>query len=538
MHRQQYLLAPEVACRLAALDIGTNSIRLIVAEPLRDGRYRVLDEERASTRLGRSLAATGRLDPQAVVHSLEALRRMQQIAAGYQVQRLRAIGTCALREAADGAEFCRRVRQELGLEIEIISPSQEARLAFLSVSRAFDLEQKNVAVADMGGGSTELVLASGTIVEEILETPLGAVRLAEMFADGAELSVCAYEKMVRHIDAELAHRTRGTLVVPHLLIGCGGTFTSLAEMLLAQHGRSSVPVRGFEVRHAELRHLLDRLRKLPTRARRTVPGLSPERADIIVPGLAVIDRLLEHFHLNRLQVHDGGIRDGLLLTMIDELTGAAPGRVDREAAAERFAQQCGADVVHSRYVGRLAGEIVAQLDPHFGFTPADRKLVELAGLLQDTGYLIDYEQHHKHSYHLILNSRLPGFEPGELELVANIARYHRGARPKRKHENYRRLAKPDRKRVKRLAAILRLAGGLDRSNTQQIEGVRIEIAGREVRLGVLAPREPELDLWAARRRARPFEKAFKVRLIITWLPHESPRGAPEGRCGPGPFAAG
>ncbi len=538
MHAQQYLLAPDVACRLAALDIGTNSIRLIVAEPLRDGRYRVLDDERASTRLGRSLAATGRLDPQAVSHSLEALRRMQQIAAGFQVQRLRAIGTCALREAADGGEFCRRVQQELGLEIEIISPSQEARLAFLSVSRAFDLENKNVAVADMGGGSTELVLASGTIIEDIFETPLGAVRLAEMFADGSELSVRAYEQMVRHIDAELARRTRGTLLVPHVLIGCGGTFTSLAEMLLAQRGRTGIPVRGFEVRHAELRHLLDRLRKLPARARRGIPGLSPERADIIVPGLAVIDRLLEHFHLNRLQVHDGGIRDGLLLTMIDELTGAVPARLDREAAAERFAQQCGADVVHSRYVGRLAGEIVAQLAGHFGFTPADRKLVELAGLLQDAGYLIDYEQHHKHSYHLIMNSRLPGFEPGELELVANIARYHRGARPKRKHENYRRLAKSDRKRVKRLAAILRLAGGLDRSNTQQIEGVRIEIAGREVRLGVLAPREPELDLWAARRRARPFEKAFKVRLIITWLPHEPARATPEGCSGPDSSATG
>jgi exopolyphosphatase/guanosine-5'-triphosphate,3'-diphosphate pyrophosphatase len=519
MHAHQYLLAPEAACRLAALDIGTNSIRLIVAEPLRDGGYRVLDDERASTRLGRALAATGRLDPQAVVDSLAALRRMQQIATGFQVQRLRAIGTCALREAADGLEFCRRVQEELGLAIEIISSQQEARLAFLSVSRAFDIEGKNVAVADIGGGSTELVLAAGTVIEDVYETPLGAVRLAEMFGSGAELSASGYERMVRYIDAELASRTRGTLLVPHLLIGCGGTFTSLADMLAAQHGRAGMPVRGFEVRRAELRHLLDRLRKLSSRARRSFPGLSPERADIIVPGLAVIDRLLERFRLNRLQVHDGGVRDGLLLTMIDELTGTVPARLDREAAAERFARQCGADVVHSRHVGRLAGEIVAQLAPLAGLTAADRKLVELAAILQDTGYLIDYEQHHKHSYHLIINSRLPGFEPRELELVANIARYHRGARPKRKHENYRRLSKPDRKRVKRLAAILRLAGGLDRSNTQQVEGVRTEVAGEVIRLHVLAACEPELDLWAARRRARPFEKAFKRRLEIKWEPH-------------------
>lgn len=520
MHAHQYLLAPEVACRLAALDIGTNSIRLIVAEPLRDGRYRVLDDERASTRLGRSLSCTGRLDPQAVARSLEALRRMQQIAAGFQVQRLRAIGTCALREAADGAEFCRRAKEELGLEIEIISPGEEARLAFLSVSRAFSLDGKNVAVADMGGGSTELVLASGSVIEGVYETSLGAVRLAEVFGCGGELPAGAFARMVRHIDAELARRLRGALLVPHLLIGCGGTFTTLAEMLMAHRGRAGMPVRGFEVRHAELRHLLDRLRKMPARARRSVPGLSPERADIVVPGLAIVDRLLEHFKLNRLQVHDGGIRDGLLLTMIDELTGAVPARVDREAAAERFARQCGADVTHSRHVGRLAGEIVAQLAPFAGFTAADRKLVELAALLQDTGYLIDYAKHHKHSYHLILNSRLPGFEPGELELVANIARYHRGARPKRKHENYRRLSKPDRKRVKRLAAILRLAGGLDRSNTQQVEGVCVAVEGGEIRVHVRAAQEPELDLWAARRRVRPFEKAFKRRLVIAWLPHQ------------------
>jgi exopolyphosphatase/guanosine-5'-triphosphate,3'-diphosphate pyrophosphatase len=522
---QQIYLSPELAHRLAALDIGTNSIRLVVAEALRDGNYRVLDEEKETTRLGKGLASTGHLDPDAVEHSLAVLRHMQQIAAGFQVREMKTIATCAVREAADGPEFVERVKAETGLDVEIISPEQEAQLAFFSVVRNFSLEGKNVAVADIGGGSTEIILASGHAIEQVFSTPLGAVRMADLAPD--DLAGEGFPDLMRLVDKTLRKHTRKPVFAPHLLIGSGGTFTSLGEMIRASRGKTDLPLRGYEITHAEVRHLLDRLRKLSPKARRAVPGLSPDRADIIVPGLAIIDALMRRFRVNVLQVHDRGVRDGLLLTMIDSSLGTTSDDPhDREAAVERFAANCGVDLPHGRQVARLAGLIFAQLIDEFNLDPAAQPLLEAAARLQDVGYLINYERHHKHSYHLILSSRLPGFRPRELELIANIARYHRGSPPKRKHANFVQLTPANQLLVRQMAAILRLAGGFDRSHTQQVQAVIVCRDSDGLEMRAVAPELPEVDIWGARRRAEFFEKVFKRQLTITWQPSTRPRLSP------------
>ena len=517
MPGQQIFLTPDLAHRLAAIDIGTNSVRLIVADALREGNYRILDEEKETTRLGRQLHSTGKLDPDAAQQTLEALKRMKQIAEGFQARELRVIATCAVREASDGAEFVNRAREELGLEIEVISAEVEARLAFYSVARSFSLEGKNVAVADIGGGSTEIVLASGKMIESIRGTPLGAVRLTEMFGGAACGDEPNFSRMVERIDATLKRRAKGKTLTPHLLIGSGGTFTTLAEIVMADKRQSGLPLRGYEITHADVHHVLDRLRKMSAKARRSVPGLSADRADIIVAGVTIVDRLLQSFKLNRVQIHDRGVRDGLLLTMIDHTLGQTSfDPHDQEAAVERFAQMCGVELEHARQVARLAGQIHSQLVGDHGLEASDRPLLETAARLQDVGYLIDYEKHHKHSYHLILNSRLAGFQPRELELIANVARYHRGGGPKKRHENFQRLSPRDQGRVRKLAAILRLAGGLDRSNSRQVQGVALAVEKDTIRMQVLASECPEVDLWAAERRAEPFEKAFGRKLSITW----------------------
>jgi len=235
-HDKQFYLSPDLAYRLAAIDIGTNSIRLIVVEPLRGGAYRTLDEEKESTRLGLSLSKTGQLDPAAMERSLAALRRMKQIAEGYQITQLRTIATCAVREAKNGAEFCRRAREEVGLDIEIVSAKREALLAFFSVQKAFDLTGKHVAVVDIGGGSTEIVLAYGNLVEAIYTTQLGAVRLSEIHGSGPGMAGLEFVKMIESIDRQLRKHTKNPVFVPHTLFGSGGTFTSLASMVMADKG--------------------------------------------------------------------------------------------------------------------------------------------------------------------------------------------------------------------------------------------------------------------------------------------------------------
>jgi exopolyphosphatase/guanosine-5'-triphosphate,3'-diphosphate pyrophosphatase len=517
MDAKQIYLSPDLAQRLAAIDIGSNSVRLMVAEPLRGGNYRILDEEREATRLGRTLSSNGRLDPEAVELTLTALRRFKQIADGFQVAQLRTIATCAVREASNGPEFCRRAKEELGLTIDVISAEREARLAFYSVQRAFDLTAKNVVVADIGGGSTELILASGNLIEATFTTPLGAVRLTEMHGQGAALTNDEYEKLCKTIDQHIRKLVKKPFFAPHLLIGSGGTFTSLAEMMMAVKQQDELPTRGYTVSHAELAHLLDRLRKMPLKNRRGLPGLSADRADIIVAGLTVIDRLMRHFEVNLLQVHNRGVRDGLILTMIDQNLGEfGEDPHNRDTALDRFAAACSGELVHGRQVARLAGRIYEPLAKLYNLDPADQPLLEAAARLQDVGYLINYDQHHKHSYHLILHSGLPGFQPHELELIANVARYHRGSKPKPKHANFQRLSPEDRKRVARLASILRLAGGLDRSHSGQVRDVSVVRGSKGLELWVEAPEIPEVDLWGARRRAKMFEREFNTSLAIEW----------------------
>ncbi len=518
---KQIFLSPDLASRLAAIDIGSNSVRMIVAEALRGGTYRILEEEREPTRLGRSVAA-GLLDDESVARSIQALKSFRQIASGYQVANLRTIATCAVREARNGPEFCRRVREEVGLEVEVISGEREARLAFTSVQHAFDLSGRNTIVADIGGGSTEIVFATGNLIESIFSTPLGAVRLTEQFALGdccdAPEAARGLERLDDEIAAVLKKQTTKPLFAPHLLVGCGGTFTTLAELVMATRRESNVPVAGYTVSHAEVRHLLDRLRKMPLRARRSMPGMTPDRADIIVAGLSIIDALLKRFHVNTLAVHTRGVRDGLLREMIEEAAVASGGDEPafRDAAIERLAAACSGEVEHGRTVAALAGRIFEQLATPLDLPAGDRLLLECAARLQDVGYVINYDQHHKHSYHLIRNSRLPGLRPHDLELIANVARYHRGALPKKKHENLSRLAADDQRRVQRLAAILRIAGGLDRSRSQQVRDVLASVDDGRAVLEVVADQEPQVDIWGAERRTDLFEKVFGMKVDVRW----------------------
>ena len=517
MPEQQAYLAPDLVPRLAAIDIGSNSIRIVVAEAQTGGRYRILDEERETTRLGRALASTGQLDRQSIDASLAALRRFKAIAAGLGVESLRAIATCAVREATNGGEFCRQVEQVLELPVEVVSSQKEAHLAFHSVRRRFDLAGRNTLLVDIGGGSTEIVLAGGELIESIYATRLGAVRLSEKFGGGQSLAGDDFDRLQRWINRELKKGTDKPAAPIHLLIGSGGTFTSLASMVMAAKGQSRLPVAGCQVSRAELRHLVDRLRKMSLKQRREVPGLNPDRADIIVPGLAIIDRIMWRFKVNLLQVHSFGVRDGLLLSMIERMQGTGDATPpDELTQIERFAIACGVDLEHARQVAQLSRQIYEGLCEHYELDPGDARLLDAAARMQDVGYLINYEGHHKHTYHLILHSALEGFRPEELELIANVARYHRGAPPKKKHENFSRLSIEDQHRVLTMAAGLRLSCGLDRSHNQIIESLRVECSDEQVELLVSSEPYPEVDLWAARRRAGLFEWVFDAELTIGW----------------------
>jgi exopolyphosphatase/guanosine-5'-triphosphate,3'-diphosphate pyrophosphatase len=507
--------ASSAGARIAAIDVGSNSIRLVVAEVLPSGGYRVLDEERENTRLAAALSKTGRLDPKAADATVNVLRNFLSITNGYSAGQIRAIGTSALRDAEDGPAFCDRVRKELKLSIDVISAAEEARLAFLSVARAFDISGREVAVADIGGGSTEIVLASSGLIDQIYDTRLGAVRVAEECGVSGRSSEKQVARLRDFVDHALKKQVGKPPFVPDMLFGTGGTFTALAAMIMARQGQAGQPMWGFRVTRAAIRHLVADLAQMPLERRSKVTGLNPNRADIIVAGLAVVERIMRHLRVNVVQVHTRGVRDGLLLTMIQQGPPSTVPAEERRAAIEEFARNCGVDLQHARQVSRLAGSLWMQLSGPLVLKSEDRELIESAALVANVGYLINFEGHHKHSYHLILNSELPGFERRELQLLASVARYHRGSPPKRKHAEYTALLPEDKRRVSALAAILRLALALDRTHQQNVADVRTRVTPSRVQITVGSHGDAEVDLWAAERKVDLFQKVFRRDVLFS-----------------------
>jgi exopolyphosphatase/guanosine-5'-triphosphate,3'-diphosphate pyrophosphatase len=432
-------------------------------------------------------------------------------------QRIEAVATSAVREAANGPAFLDLVREATGLDVRSLTGEEEARYSFRSALAHFELGAGRSVVLDIGGGSLELALAADGLLDRLVSLPLGALRLTEQFlTDRCERD--DVRRLRRHVREEIRasiplRQWRGAM-----LIGSGGTFTNLASMLLAREGlHTARTVHGTRVPRMELEHLLDLLESMTPAERAEVPGLNPARADIIVAGLAIAAEVMARVEASEVHVSAYGIREGLLLeTARVRPVAADPGEA-RARSVREFAERTHYEEPHARQVQHLALQLFDSLGERLGAEPGDRELLADAALLHDVGYHINYEKHHKHSYHLILHADLLGMSPVEQVLVANIARYHRGARPKKKHRNFGSLEKPMRRRIKRLAAILRVADGFDRGHVGAVERIRVRWLERALRLTPVPRAEGasmRLELWAANRKRDVLEKVAGVPVEI------------------------
>jgi exopolyphosphatase/guanosine-5'-triphosphate,3'-diphosphate pyrophosphatase len=512
--------------RVAAIDVGSNSTRMVIAEAHADERFRGIEDFGETARLASGLHRTGLLPQGAMEEALAALQRMRKLAESHHVDGLRAVGTSALREAKNGEQFVRLVRKRTGIEIEVIGAEDEARLAFASVAYAFDLTGQRAACVDLGGGSADVVFSDNGLIERVATLPLGAVRLTDMFSDSTTPGVYRYADMVRHVD-RLCRRTLNDAPPVEQMIGTGGTFTTLARISIRRQttahpeGRFPFALRGYELTVDEVSDILSWLRTKAPAERRKVPGLSERRSEIILAGVCVIERLMRCLAVERLRVHDGGLRDGLLMEMIDELhlTGAAPVESGAPmAAVRRLAERCEYDRAHSEHVARLALRIFDQLAEAAhtraaAWTrPEARELLHAAAVLHDIGWLIDRSRHHKHSYTMITHAELAPLSRRQVEIIANIARYHRGAVPCDRHRGFRRLSIDDQHLVRDLAAILRVADGLDRPHLQNVRDAQVLPEAACVRLVVSGAGDLRAAVAGAKRKRGLFEQAFETKL--------------------------
>jgi exopolyphosphatase/guanosine-5'-triphosphate,3'-diphosphate pyrophosphatase len=502
--------------RIAAIDVGSNSVRLLVAEYDPASGLTVIDELKDQPRLAAGLAATGCLTDAAMDRALQALSRMREVCQRRNVRRIQAVATAAIREAENGPWFVRRVRRELDIPLRIIDSETEAALSYRSVAHHFPLAGERTLVADIGGGSLELIGAVDGLVEQTLSLPLGAVRLTEIHLPGDRTIQRELAALRKHIRKQFKRGLSSRDWSAAAVIGSGGTFTTLGRVAQARRGvTAGNTVHGASVETAEVERLLDWLASRNPEQRRQVPGLNPERADIIIAGLAVTAELLDWVRSRNITVSAFGLREGLLLEMAgaEEPVVRDPLRLFRE-----FAERCQSDRRHVEQVRRLALQLFDQLGEPLGCGPEEQLLLEAAGLLHDVGQLVSYRKHHKHSYSLISHAERLGLAPRERGLVALISRYHRRAGPRKKHPEFATLSPGDQNVVRRLSAILRVADGLDRGHSAAVGAVTSRL-GPEALVLTVTPANAQADLglecWGASRKADVLAKLLRRDIVVT-----------------------
>ena len=495
---------PEGAVRVSAIDIGSNSVRQTIADVSPSGVIRVVDEMKAAPRLGAGLYKRGMLSEVAIQNTLLVLGRMATLAKQLDVERTEVIATSAVRDAKNGAQFLKLAREETGLHIRILDGDDEARLAFRSALAHFELAIGRAVVMDIGGGSLELALSVDGLVDRLISLPFGAIRMTEEFLQSSDKK--GLRKLRKHVRTEL----RKQLAVRHWttarIICSGGTFTTLGSIYLAKHGMESAKtVHGTVVPRVDLEHVVDTLQNMSVVERQGVPGLNAARSDIIVAGLAVAAEVAARVEAKELLISAYGIREGLLLESAQVTPAPADPGEARDRSVRDLAERSHYEEPHSKHVQKLALQLFDSIGQRLGCEPEDRQLLSDAALLHDIGYHISYDKHNKHSYHLIEHAELLGMTPEEQLVVANLARYHRGAEPKKKHINYGGLKKQLRKKIKRLAAILRVADGFDRGHASAVTEIKARWMERALRLTAVPARQGyslRLELWGASRKSK------------------------------------
>lgn len=502
--------------RLAAIDIGSNSIRCIVVEAERTGKYRVLDDEKIPVRLSAGLFATGSLAKSAWRQAIEALTQMKKIALSYGVSHIEAVATSAVRQAQNGNAFVAAVADEVGLEVTVVSGEEEGRLALASALYHFDLSESRFAMIDLGGGSAEVVTAKGEAIQKVRSLELGGVVLTERFLSGGPVRRSEHRLLASHIRSSLDSAFPEKESFPRL-IGSGGTLTALAAMAMAQQNEGYTSTHGYELSRAQIARLREMLAGADLKKRQSIPGLNPDRADIIVAGVTVVDELMRHFGASHLMVNERGLREGLILKALVKrrFLPVRPPRWNWRDAVIDFGRACHQDERHALQVERLAATIFAAVALPFNLGPREKRILEAAALLHDVGYLIGHSSHHKHTYHMVRHAELFGFTPREREIIAQVARYHRKSLPKKKHDTFVRLTPRDRMLVMRLGGILRLADGLDRRRVNQVEGVDCILSPSTFTVQLKGNRDFSVELYSGMAKGELFQVAFSRKLLLT-----------------------
>ncbi len=499
--------------RIAAIDIGTNSIHMIVCRIRPDLSFEVVDREKEMVRLGAGGLEGRQLTETSMALAMQTLSKFRRLAESHAVDEIIAAATSAVREAINGADFMAEVHRQVGIRVRVISGAEEARLIHQAALYATGTGPKRAVVIDIGGGSTEITLGTSARMSLGRSFKLGAIRLTERFVKSDPLSGRDERQLERYVERE----TRSFIkqVVRRgfdRVIGTSGTVLALGAMAAGTSAQRDI--RNLRVEARDLHKLRKTMTRLPLKDRLTMRGLDPQRADLIVAGAVLLDTLIGALETEHLTLCDFALREGLVLDYVQK-NQAHIRKVDRYPDVRRrsvieLGERCNYLAEHAQQVARLALALFDGTRDEHKLGAREREWLEYGCLLHDIGVHISYERHHKHSYYLVKHGDLRGFAPDEIEIIALVARYHRQVQPRKSHEGYRDLERQQRKTVRTLAAFVRLAEGLDRSHSQIVSAVRVSRAGGALTVRLRSAGDPDLEIWAARRHAAALSEALET----------------------------
>ena len=500
--------------RLAAIDIGTNSIHMIVVQVKPDLSFEVIDREKEMVRLGAGGLGGKSLTPAATAVALQTLSKFARLAESHKVDEIVAAATSATREADNGGDFIAEVARQTGIRVRIISGTEEARLIHLAACYGVDVGSSTACVIDMGGGSVEVTLGTASQLIAAKSFKTGVIRVTEGFVKSDPLQKRDERRLVKHVQREMKEHLRRIQSRGYdRVIGTSGTILSLGGLVLTEAGTRTAELRNQRVPVKGLHKLRKRLVASTIQERLRIPGMDPRRADLSVGGVIVLDTILAQLGAEEITLCDLALREGLVLDYIRS-NQARIRKADRYPDVRRrsvieLAERCNYWPEHAQQVARLAVAIFDQTRSEHRLATREREWLEYAALLHDVGVHISYEKHHRHSYYLVKNGDLRGFEPREIEIIALVARYHRQSEPKKTHDGFKELPAKARRVVKYLSAMLRLAEGLDRSHAQAVGRLDLFPRDGDYVARLRADGDAELELWAAHRHVRPLEKVLK-----------------------------
>ena len=507
----------------AAIDIGTNSIRLAVVRVEEGQRLNTLAIHREVVRLGEGEFETSRMTPAAIERGALVCARFADVARGYGARDIVAYATSAVREADNRDDFIERVRETADIEVRVISGVEEARLIWLGVSSGIELGSRRAIAMDIGGGSTEVIIGNATEHFMLESMKLGAVRLSNhFFTDDGPVSPEAFQKVQSYVLGVASQVTRRVKEQGfELAFGSAGTITALGELVSRRHPGESQSGRQVSFRLVDLRETVQMLCRLPLEERRKVPGMDPGRAEIILGGVATLLTLMEAFGIERMGVSERGLRDGILL---DHLLREGEARQHFQALSVRrrsilqLGRACAYEEEHAEHTAFLSLRLFDELErlKVHPYSHRERELLEYASFVHDIGAFLSHSNHQKHAYYLIRNSDLLGFDDTEIDIIANVALYHRKSMPKKRHENLNGLSREERRIVSVLAAILRVAEGIDRSHLGLVKEIRLDLLSSPQRfvLTLQSEADCQLEVWGVQNSRDLFEYVFGAPLTV------------------------